>query len=205
MNTKGRIAREALTLFSEKGYNGTTVKNIAEAVGIRDSSLYKHYKSKQDILDSIMAEIGKRMDEMSADFGLPAGDYSKETADFYEDVTEERLVDFSRKIFMFYLKDDLLSKFWRMGASEQFRSGQVSFMFRKFFYEDSIKYQTALFAEMVNRKIFIEADPEMVAVKFYAPVFFLLSKYSGCSRAKEKEALAVLEKQVREFYRVYKS
>ncbi|MEA4921734.1 MAG: TetR/AcrR family transcriptional regulator [Eubacteriaceae bacterium] len=205
MNTKGRIAREALTLFSEKGYNGTTVKNIAEAVGIRDSSLYKHYKSKQDILDSIMAEIGKRMDEMSADFGLPAGDYSKETADFYEDVTEERLVDFSRKIFMFYLKDDLLSKFWRMGASEQFRSGQVSFMFRKFFYEDSIKYQTALFAEMVNRKIFIEADPEMVAVKFYAPVFFLLSKYSGCSRAKEKEALAVLEKQVREFYRVYKA
>lgn len=41
MNTKERIVKEALTLFSKHGYQGTSVKNIADAVGIKDSSLYK--------------------------------------------------------------------------------------------------------------------------------------------------------------------
>ena len=49
MTTKERITEEALTLFSTNGYQGTSVKSIADAVGIRDASLYKHFKSKQEI------------------------------------------------------------------------------------------------------------------------------------------------------------
>ena len=49
MNTKKRILDEALTLFSEKGYASVFVADIAKAVGIKAPSLYKHYKSKQDI------------------------------------------------------------------------------------------------------------------------------------------------------------
>lgn len=41
MTTKERIADEALTLFSRRGYKGTSVKSIADAGGIKDSSIYK--------------------------------------------------------------------------------------------------------------------------------------------------------------------
>ena len=61
MTTKERIADEALTLFSTRGYKGTSVKNIAAAVGIKDSSLYKHFKSKKDIFDTIVTEMQNRM------------------------------------------------------------------------------------------------------------------------------------------------
>ncbi len=44
MSTKQRILDEALTLFAEKGYDGTGVDLIAERVGIKGPSLYKHYK-----------------------------------------------------------------------------------------------------------------------------------------------------------------
>ena len=71
MTTKERIIEEALTLFAEKGYQGTSVKNIADAVGIKDSSLYKHYKSKQEIFDTIVQEMSLRMERISLDFGLP--------------------------------------------------------------------------------------------------------------------------------------
>ena len=47
MTTKEKITEAALTLFAEKGYKGTSVKNIADAVGIKDASLYNHFKSKQ--------------------------------------------------------------------------------------------------------------------------------------------------------------
>lgn len=50
MTTKEKITEEALTLFAEKGYKGTSVKNIADAVGIKDASLYNHFKSVSDFL-----------------------------------------------------------------------------------------------------------------------------------------------------------
>ena len=50
MDTKHKILDEALTLFSEKGFANVFVNEIAERVGIKAPSLYKHYKSKQAIL-----------------------------------------------------------------------------------------------------------------------------------------------------------
>ena len=60
MNTKERIIDEALTLFSEKGYANVYVADIAERVGIKAPSLYKHYKNKQAIFDAIIDGMKKR-------------------------------------------------------------------------------------------------------------------------------------------------
>jgi AcrR family transcriptional regulator len=203
MTTKERIIDEALTLFSQRGYKGTSVKNIADAVGIKDSSLYKHFKSKQEILDTIMTTMNAHINEMSLDVGIPIGNDYKEAVSFYTSFSEEELSAFSRKMFLFYLEDPLLSKFWKMGVMEQYQNDQVYNLFHKFFMEDSIQYQTALFAEMSRAKIFIDAEPEVMAMSFFTPIFFLLSKYSG-TEGKEDEALKVLDRQVREFYRIYK-
>ena len=72
MTTKEKITKEALTLFAEKGYKGTSVKNIADAVGIKDASLYNHFKSKQEIFDAFAdkseaANESRELDEK--DFG----------------------------------------------------------------------------------------------------------------------------------------
>ena len=203
MTTKERIVYEALTLFSRKGYRGTSVKDIADAVGVKDSSLYKHFKSKQEILDGIVAAIREHIEKNSERFGLPTGDDLAMAAEYYAELDRERLIAFSRSIFLFYLQDDLLSKFWRMGVMEQYHNEPVYTLFRQLFMEDSIAYQTALFAEMSRRNVFIEADPAVMAVSFYTPIFFLLSKYLGIEGGEEK-ALAILDKQVAEFYRIYK-
>ena len=86
---------------------------------------------------------------------------------------------------------------------EQYKNQTVYELFRKLFLEDSLVYQTALFEEMRKQQIFTDADPQVMAMSFYTPIYFLLSKYSNCPE-KEKEALAILEKQLREFSRVYK-
>lgn len=52
-NTKERIFEEALTLFSREGYNGVSMRQIAKAVGIKESSIYNHYKNKEEILMSL--------------------------------------------------------------------------------------------------------------------------------------------------------
>lgn len=44
----------ALTLFAERGYHGTALSQIADALGIRTPSLYNHMSSKQDLLRAII-------------------------------------------------------------------------------------------------------------------------------------------------------
>ena len=202
MTTKERIVEEALTLFSVKGFKGTSVKNIADAVGIKDSSLYKHFKSKQEILDSIVETMNLRLEKMSEHVGLPAGDDVDTAVTFYAGLDEEQLVAFSKKIFLFYLKDSFVSRFWRMGTIEEFSNAAVYVVCSRLFLEESIRYQTEMFAAMVKAKVLKEADPGVLAMSFYAPIYFLLSKYS-MHPEKEEEALQVLERQVREFFRIY--
>ena len=47
-NTKERILEEALRLFSQNGYMGTSMNDIAAKLGVTKAALYKHYESKQE-------------------------------------------------------------------------------------------------------------------------------------------------------------
>lgn len=53
-NTKERIFEAAVELFSKQGYHGTSIRELAKAVGIKESSLYNHYSGKSSILDAIL-------------------------------------------------------------------------------------------------------------------------------------------------------
>lgn len=202
MTTKEKIADEALTLFSTKGYKGTSVKNIADAVGIKDSSLYKHFKSKKGIFDTIVIEMQNRISMLSFQVGLPSGSSCEDEANAYGKLTVDGLRDLSRQIFLFYLKDNFVSRFLKMAMMEQYHSPEIYDVYHKIFMEESIAYQTNLFRKMARQGYFHEADPEVMAINFYSPIFFLLAKYIG-EPEEEDTALILLDKQVSEFYRIY--
>ena len=67
-NTKERILEEALKLFAQSGYMRTSMNDIAVKLGVTKAELYKHYKSKQEILDSIvekMSQLDQHMDHFA--------------------------------------------------------------------------------------------------------------------------------------------
>src|SRR5262249_21566529 len=53
--TRERILVEASNLFAVQGYHGTTTREIADAVGIRQPSLFHHFRSKGEILQALLA------------------------------------------------------------------------------------------------------------------------------------------------------
>ncbi|PKM81207.1 MAG: hypothetical protein CVU89_10515 [Firmicutes bacterium HGW-Firmicutes-14] len=55
--TKDNIKREALSLFVKKGYEGTSVSDIAKKANIRASSIYFHYESKEQLFLSLFQDI----------------------------------------------------------------------------------------------------------------------------------------------------
>lgn len=51
---KERIFEASIDLFAQKGFDATSMREIAEVVGIKNASLYSHYKSKDEILEKIV-------------------------------------------------------------------------------------------------------------------------------------------------------
>ncbi len=55
--SKQRVFEASLRLFASKGYDATSMSDIADAVGIRKSSLYSHFKNKETLFDTILTRI----------------------------------------------------------------------------------------------------------------------------------------------------
>ena len=53
-DTKERILAAALEMFSQKGYEGTNIRELSASLGLVKSGIYKHYESKEDIWNSLL-------------------------------------------------------------------------------------------------------------------------------------------------------
>lgn len=62
--TKARLKRVALDLFSEQGYDGTSMREIAESLGVTKAALYYHYPSKGDIVRDLMSDYVAAIDDL---------------------------------------------------------------------------------------------------------------------------------------------
>ena len=69
--TKERILRTALELFAQNGYLGTSMNDIAGQLGFTKAALYKHYASKQEILDKIVERMNKMDYERAEAYEMP--------------------------------------------------------------------------------------------------------------------------------------
>lgn len=201
-NTKEIILFKALKLFADNGYDGVTVRDIASEVGIMQSSLYKHYKSKQEIFDTLVQTMQTQFKKASATFHLPEGTLD-EMANEYANGGNSVLKNISSSIFHYYLKDPYASQFRKMLSIERYKDKEIERIYREIFIDTAISYQTTLFREMIEQGFMRKADPEIMALQFFAPIFVFLNKYD-CVPEKENEAIELLEKHIDQFDMIYR-
>jgi len=65
-DTKAEIRKVAIELFTERGYEATSLREIAERLGITKAALYYHYSSKESIVRSIFEAHLEALDELIA-------------------------------------------------------------------------------------------------------------------------------------------
>lgn len=63
-NTRSRIQAIALELFTEQGYEKTSLREISERLGVTKAALYYHFKSKDDIVASFVSDRIERLNEL---------------------------------------------------------------------------------------------------------------------------------------------
>ena len=194
MTTKEKILNEALNLFAEKGYDAVYVGDIADAVGIKAPSLYKHYKSKQDIFDSCVEVFSKRMEQVRTDLRLPDTANSEVN---YQTANMDMITSIAVKLFMFYLQDDVASKFRKMLMIERYHNPQLNELFEELFINGAVEHEEKIFSDLIKAKIIKNENPHIIALRFYTPIFYLLQKYDMhpdlIDKAKQELSLMVQE------------
>ena len=63
-DTRSRVQEVALELFAEQGYEKTSLREIAERLGVTKAALYYHFKSKEDIVHSLTDDYFAEIDDL---------------------------------------------------------------------------------------------------------------------------------------------
>ncbi|MCR4702820.1 MAG: TetR/AcrR family transcriptional regulator [Saccharofermentans sp.] len=201
MNTKEKILDEALTLFSEKGYANVFVGDIADRVGIKAPSLYKHYKNKKAIFDAIIDEMNRRFTEQAKALQINGTD-AEADAEIYRNLSEDKLLKLGRELFLYYLHDDYTRRFRKMLTIEQFHDKELAKVYSRLYVDDPLSYQGMLLGLMVSAGVLKTDNVDIMTLHFYAPIYYLLTI---CDREPEREeqSLKMLDEHIRQFDRLY--
>ena len=201
MHTRQRILLEALRLFSRKGYDAVSVEQIADAVGIKAPSLYKHYRSKQDIFDAIFVETAKRYGAFTDSISVHLGN-SAQDLQVFRAITADALVEKVKSLISYSLHDEFVSQFRRMVTIEQFHSPELSALYSQRYVAQILDYHRELFQRMIAAGTMRQEDPELLAMMYACPILILLGE---CDRHpnREPEIMNRLERHVRLFYQTF--
>ncbi len=63
-DTRGEIQRAALRRFTTQGYDATSLREIAEDLGVTKAAVYYHFPTKDDILESLLSDLASSLDEL---------------------------------------------------------------------------------------------------------------------------------------------
>lgn len=176
MNTKDKIIEVALDLFSINGYEAVSIRDISRAVGIKESSIYNHFKNKQDIFDTIIHVCTEKA--MNHYKGLKIDQTLQGDFKVYDRISEELLIKISLDLFEFYVTDKDMSRFRKLLIIEQFKNKDIQNVYHKHFIDDAIVFQTQLFQYLMEVGALKKSHPETIAYAFYAPIFLLMNRYN---------------------------
>ena len=186
-NTKERILEEALKLFAQSGYMGTSMNDIAAKLGVTKAALYKHYTSKQEILDNIVERMNQMDMERAKRYEMPEGNM-EEVVDGYKSTALDKIKQFTKVQFLHWTEEEFPSCFRKMLTLEQYRDSEMANLYQNYLAEGPVAYIEAIFAGLTENK----KDARQLALNFYGPIFLLYSIYDG---ADDKQSVVELVEQ----------
>ena len=191
-DTKEKIMAAALDMFSQNGYAGTNIRELTASLGLVKSGLYKHFKSKEEIWNSLLDKMIAYYDER---FGSP--EHLPPVPDSLEGLTAMtmQMVDFT-------IHDERIVMTRKVLTLEQYRDVRARELATKHFLTGLTEMFTRIFTGMMEKGLLREDDPGMLAFAYTAPISALIHL---CDREPEKtkDAIAQVEAFSRHFIKTY--
>lgn len=172
--TKEKILLTSLKLFAQDGYEAVSISKISGELGMAKSALYKHYKNKRDIFDSIINRMDELDYERAREYNMPDGNMD-EIIKEYRNISTDKIRIYTEAQFKHWTEEEFPSLFRRMLTLEQYRNQEMSDLYQKYLVSGPIDYMTYLFAGITGKK----EEAKQLAIEFYGPIFLMYSLYDN--------------------------
>ena len=171
MNTREKIMDVALHMFSERGYEAVSIRDICGEVGIKESTLYYHFKNKKDILDSLVEKFRSHIDGLLTHVDeITEKPAKKEGKDIENQMVDSYMMDS-------YLFDPFCNLMLRLMMIEQFHNEEIRALYEKTMFTDPYDIQLNVFRKLSTAGVFPEAQVEMIVKEYHAYMTMLTYKY----------------------------
>ena len=192
--TKEQIMEVSLELFSQNGFLGTSMSDIASQLKITKGALYKHYESKQKILERIIEHMAELDLERANEYEMPDAKLDN-SAESYTHISAEKIREYSIAQFRHWTEEKFSAQFRKMLTLEQFRSKEMSGLYQNYLAAGPLEYMTEIFKKMTKSK----PKARQLALEFYGPIFILYSVYDGAEENAKKSVFVQLENHIKNF------
>ncbi len=174
MNTKEKIMDVALHMFSERGYEAVSIRDICGEVGIKESTLYYHFKNKKDILDSLIEKFRNHIDGLLSHIDEIPGDGQQKKGK-KNDIASSKIMD--TYMMDSYLFDPFCNLMIRLMMIEQFHNEEIRVLYEKTLFTDPYEIYMNVFKRLAAQGAFPEEQAEIIVRQYHAYMTMLTYKY----------------------------
>lgn len=168
-SNKEKIFNISIDLFSQYGYDGVSIRQIAKKVGIKESSIYNHYKSKEKILESILEYY---IDEMTKE------ETQIEQAHKNLDLGFDYFYKSSLNAYKTKITEPNLMKITRIFLVESYHNEKIKKFLKESIIDYAITEWTGLFDLMKEKRLIKkDSNTKQLAESFYYYGLFLLYEH----------------------------
>lgn len=177
------ILDAAFTLFSAKDFSATSMRDIADSVGIKAASLYNHFAGKQELFDALIKRETEYVEEQVRLAGAMATPDDDST--IYAELEGSALADLVWNSYKPFFEDSRVKKLMRMLAANRYADKSCKALYEAIFIERPIAIQSAIFERLVSAGRFDACDTRLAAAQFHGPMLMLMERQPEAHEAKE--------------------
>jgi AcrR family transcriptional regulator len=156
--TRQAILDAALDLFAEKGYFGTSLRDIATVVGVRESALYNYFTSKEALFIALLTTAHEsKAEQLAALTAEPMTDARRVLERLTHAILDHYCEPRQQRLFLVFMSDGMrLAKQGRIDLIERMTSSAEPFydLMRRLIAEGGLR----------------SGDPELLAIEFMGPL-----------------------------------
>lgn len=180
-DTKQLILDEALKLFATQGLKATTVKEIAEGVGIKDASLYNYFSGKQEIFNAVLEKERDYAYNLTTEQALS---YASRFA-----LSGDGLQAFQDCILSAvepYFTDERLEQLRKLLTVTQFEYEEANALYQEMFIERPQVYIQDTLEAAVSEYVFKQCNLATTACSLQGAFFVLLAQNKAWNEARPR-------------------
>lgn len=158
--TRDKIFDAAVDLFAQRGYDGVSIRDIATAAGITEGAVYRHFSSKEAILDAIFTFVESRIYPSAPEASLDA----------MIDVLPFREILESMPRAM--LADTDLTRVTRVMVAEMHHNKKIRAYVQRELFERPVDETEQLFRKLMEKEKIKPCDPRALSTVFISYLVF---------------------------------